>query len=107
MPGHHSSSSHSSSSHSSSHSHSSSSHSSSSHSSNHPHTHTDLNGNKRDNYPGKKIKIAHRMTPKGRFISRYYWGKDHEYIYFDEDWKDKKGDEYKAGYYDEDGNYCV
>ena len=105
-PSHHSSSSHRSHSshshHSSSHSHSSSRsyHSSSSHSSSFRSSSSPLivtpNYRSRSNQP----------TGYSGVSPRVYRCKSHDYVHYKQPWKDEKtGIEYKAGYYDEEGNF--
>ncbi len=101
MPSHHSSSSHSS--HSSSHSHHSSSHShhsSSSHSS--TSRYSGIGSRVRPEYRERK----NQPTGYRGKESRIYRCKNHDYVHYDESWTDKKtGKEYRAGYYDEEGNF--
>ncbi len=105
MPSRHSSSSHSSHSsshHSSSHhsSHSSSHHSHSSHSSSYSHS-----GSSYHSAPVYKTRTNQPTGYRGK-NPRIYRCKHHDYVHFDIPWTDEAtGREYRAGYYDEDGNF--
>ena len=104
MPSHHSSSSHSSHSshHSSSHSHSSSRsyHSSSSHSSR-----SSSSYSSRPSTPSYRSRNNQPSGYKGK-NPRIYRCKTHDYVYYSEPWTDEKtGQHYRAGYYDEEGNF--
>ncbi len=98
MPSGHSHSSHSSSSH-SSHSHSSHSSSHSSHSST---SHSSYNSTprvrSRYNQPTGYKSISGKRT-------KSCYCKQHDYIYYPEDWYNDNGQFYREGYYDENGNY--
>ncbi len=106
MPSHHSSSSHSS--HSSSHSHHSSSHSSSRshHSSSSHSSYSSHSGSRRK--PNVPVYRERKNQPTGYpgTKSRIYRCKNHDYVHYDRAWTDEStGKEYKAGYYDEEGNF--
>ena len=104
MPSHHSSSSHSSH---SSHSHSSHSSSHSSHSSHSYSSHSSSSSSGNRNYYSQRSRTN---QPRGYSSSKYgqmklYTLKEHDYVYYPQDWSDNDGKFYKGGYYDEDGNY--
>ncbi len=105
MPSHHSHSSHSSHSHSSSH-HSSSSHSSRSHSSSsHSSSSYYSTGNSSSNVADGWLYRPTKNQPKGYKANvRRFCGMKHNYTYYNEPWT-YKGTEYKAGWYDENGDY--
>ena len=110
-PSHHSSSSHSSHSshshHSSSHSHSSSRsyHSSSSHSSSYRSSAASTR-NTRIITPIYRARSNQPLGYTGTKSPRVYRCKNHDYVHYDHPWTDEStGQEYRAGYYDEDGNF--
>ena len=78
---------------------------------------TDANGRTydfRERKPSDEemYKTVYRIKPrkivckpaKGYYSYRCICGKNHDYRFFEADWKDKRGNNYKAGWYDENNN---